>query len=160
MIEEWPHLVKIRDIPQHVESWSAARIPGFVPAVLARWRRDQGALLPDSFYMVLCPQAELNARGGLPAAVQELTDPRLRCRHFTGCHKPYFVALFTSSQGDEHRASVQRWLPWSEGYQVRIWPDHIELILREAVEDEAEESMENAELQRILSTADLISVLA
>ncbi|CAK0775690.1 hypothetical protein CCP4SC76_6070006 [Gammaproteobacteria bacterium] len=160
MTDELPTEVKILDMPRHVESWSAARIPGFVRAVLARWCRDRGVRLPDIFYMVLCPQTEINARGGLPEAVLEITDPRLRCRHFTGCHKPYFVVLFTDPQGDEHRAMIQRWLPWSEGYQVQVLPDGIQLVLREAVEDETAETLEGPALQRVLSTADLVSVLA
>lgn len=160
MTDELPTQIEILDMPQYVESWSAARIPGFVRAVLARWRRDRGTRLPETLHMVLCPQAEINARGGLPKAVLEITDPRLRCRHFTGCHKPYFVVLFTGPQGDEQRAMAQRWLAWSEGYHVKILPDCIQLVLREAVEDEAEEATEDPVLQRVLSAADLVSVLA
>jgi hypothetical protein len=112
--------VSVEGVPDFVASWSAAKIPGFVAAVIKRWHREHGPVLPHSFVMVMCPHVEVNAIGGLPAGVVELTDPRLRCRHFTGCNKPYLVLFFTGDDADERRAKVQSLLPWSEGYCVQL----------------------------------------
>jgi hypothetical protein len=87
----------------YVESWRW-RISGFVFAVLKRWQRNYGEL-PHSFCMVMCPQVEINALGGLPSRAAALTHPKLSCRHFTGCHKPYFVVIFMGEDADEQRAS-------------------------------------------------------
>ena len=96
--------LELVDVPPYVASWNAAKIPGFVLAVLSRWQRSQDGL-PDRFFMVMCPQVEVNARGGLPPRVVEMTDPRLRCKHFTGCQRPYFVVLFGTEGGDMNNGS-------------------------------------------------------
>ena len=95
--------LEIEGLPPYVESWSAARIPGFIPAVLDRWRHNSGEL-PTRFVMVVCPQVEIDARGGLPDRVRELTNPRLRFLHFTGCHKPYVVLLYAGDDAEAWRA--------------------------------------------------------
>lgn len=107
--------LEIHDLPAHVASWSAARIRGFIPAVLERWRRS-GAELPLRFALVICPLVEVNARGGLPARVRELTSPRLRIQHFTGCHKPYLVLLQCGGDTEAWRREIQEQLAWSESY--------------------------------------------
>ena len=61
--------LEIEGVPPYVASWSAAAIPGFVPAVLDRWQRNYGKL-PARFIMVLCPKVEVNAIGGLPDRCQ------------------------------------------------------------------------------------------
>ena len=66
--------------------------------------------------MVLCPQVEIGARGGLPGRVIELTDARLRFLHFTGCHKPYAVFFHTGEDADTWRKQIQSLLCWSESY--------------------------------------------
>ena len=137
-------------------------IQGFVRAVLERWQRAHGNL-PERFYMVMCPQVEVNARGGLPSEVYELTDPRLRCRHFTGCHKPYFVVIFSGEDADERRRRVQELLSWSEGYGVHIREDAIELSFADATEDLEDETNPPAprrSLQELLATGELVSILA
>ena len=35
--------VEISEVPVHVESWTVAKIPGFVAAVLNRWEREHGS---------------------------------------------------------------------------------------------------------------------
>lgn len=126
--------LEIEGIPPYVESWSAASIPGFIPAVLGRWRHNCGAL-PPRFVMVVCPQVEINARGGLPDRVRELTNPRLRFLHFTGCHKPYVVLLYTGDDAEEWRVEVQRLLSWSEGYQAELTAGMTRLKFIEAIEE-------------------------
>lgn len=157
-----PDKLDLLDLPAYVQSWSAARIPGFVLAVLNRWQRNYGEL-PARFSLVICPQVEINAIGGLPPQVQELTDPKLRCRHFTGCNKPYFVVIFTGTDADTRRAEAQRYLPWSEGYSTEIGQDAVKMILREAVEDVEEETQTpttGRSLRQLLESGELISILA
>ena len=126
--------LEIEGIPPYVQSWSAAGIPGFIPAVLDRWRHNCGEL-PTRFIMVVCPQVEINARGGLPDRVRELTNPRLRFLHFTGCHKPYVVLLYTGDNAEEWRAEVQPLLSWSEGYQAKLMAGMTRLKFIEAIEE-------------------------
>ena len=92
--------LEIEGIPPYVKGWSAASIPGFIPAVLDRWRRNCDEL-PTRFVMVICPQVEINAIGGLPDRVRELTNPRLRFLHFTGCHKPFVVLLYVDDDAEQ-----------------------------------------------------------
>jgi hypothetical protein len=159
-MERLPETIDIRGMPPYVESWSVARIPGFVFAVLKRWQRNYGEL-PHSFCMVMCPQVEINALGGLPSRAAALTHPKLSCRHFTGCHKPYFVVIFMGEDADEQRAEVQALLPWSEGYQVEIREDAIRLNFADAVEDLGDEAanVTSRTLQDLLATGELIKIL-
>lgn len=126
--------LEIEGVPPYVESWSAAGIPGFIPAVLDRWQQSSGAL-PDRFVIVLCPQLELDARGGLPGRVRELSNARQRFLHFTGCHKPYMVLLYSGDDADVWRAEVQQLLAWSEGYQAELTPELMRLKFVEAIEE-------------------------
>ena len=59
-------------------------------------------------------------RGGLPDRVRELTNPRLRFLHFTGCNKPYVVLLYSGEDAEAWRAEVQQLLAWSEGYHAEL----------------------------------------
>lgn len=157
-----PRDVEITRVPSHVQAWSAARLPGFVQAVLGRWRREHGPL-PEHLYMVVCPQVEINARGGLPAEVHAITDPRLTCRQFTGCHKPYFVALFHGVDAAEQCRRAQALLAWSEAYAVQIAPTAIRLRMEGYTEDlDAEEGPAAApgrSLQELLRTGELVRIL-
>jgi hypothetical protein len=112
--------------------------------------------------MVICPQVEINAIGGLPAGVIELTDPRLRCRHFTGCHKPYFVVFFTGEDAEERRAKVQPLLPWSEGYAVELQGQSAVLRFVDANEDvdsHTNRVKRTRTLQELLETGELVRVM-
>jgi hypothetical protein len=160
-VELIPENIEVLGVPRHVESWTVAKIPGFVSAVLNRWHRAH-SVLPHRFYMVLCPQVEVNAIGGLPAKVYELTDPRLRCRHFTGCHKPYFVVFLTGEDADQRRAEIQTQLSWSEGYEVEMTPEKVRLKFAEATEDCADELKKGPPtrtIQQLLATGELVSIL-
>jgi hypothetical protein len=126
--------LEIDGIPPYVESWSAASIPGFIPAVLDRWRRNCDEL-PTRFVMVVCPQVEVNAMGGLPDRVRNLTNPRLRFLHFTGCHKPFVVLLYIGDDAEQWRAKVQRLLSWSESYQAELTAGITRLKFIEAIEE-------------------------
>lgn len=130
--------LEVEGIPPYVKSWSAATIPGFIPAVLRRWQYNQGEL-PARFVMVLCPKVEIDARGGLPSRVRELTNPRLRFLHFTGCHKPYVVLLYTGEETEAWRAEVQRWLSWSESYQANLAAGVTRLQFIDALEERDED---------------------
>ncbi|MGD8312445.1 MAG: hypothetical protein PVJ66_07590 [Gammaproteobacteria bacterium] len=129
-----PERLEIQGIPPYVKSWSAAGIPRFVPAVLDRWRRNCGGL-PNEFMLVLCPQVEINAMGGLPARVRELTSPRWRLQHFTGCHKPYLALIHTGKDAEAWRRSIQPMLAWSEGYRVEISGEMTRLQFIDATEE-------------------------
>jgi len=154
--------LEVVGLPPHVAAWSVARIPGFVLGVLSRWEREHGAL-PERFSLVLCPQAEVNALGGLPDGLHALTDPRLRCRHFTGCHRPYLVILFTGKEAEDRRSAAQALLPWSEGYRVTADAEQVRLEFAEASEAlEAEDADREAPAQRLrelLASGELLRIL-
>ena len=126
--------LEIEGVPPYVESWSAASLPGFILAVLNRWQHNSGEL-PSRFVMVVCPQVEINARGGLPERVRELTNPRLRFLHFTGCSKPYVVLLYCGEDAEAWRAEVQQLLAWSEGYHAELTQEVTRLKFIEAIEE-------------------------
>ncbi len=153
--------IEISGVPQHVESWTVAKIPGFVTAVLGRWEREHGDL-PSRFQMAMCPLVEVSAMGGLPDKVHELTDPRLTCRHFTGCHKPYLVVIFVGEDADSRRQQVQDLLPWSEGYAVEKTGSEIRLRFAgctEEVEQDDSPRPPARRLQELLETGELIKIL-
>ena len=125
---------EIIGLPPNVGSWSAIGIPGFVSGALRRWERDQGRL-PARFVLVACPTVEINANGGLPSRVRELTNPRHRLQHFTGCHKPYLVIFLEGEDADARRDEIQKWLSWSEGYQVEYTDGSPRLRFIEAIEE-------------------------
>lgn len=129
-----PDQLEIHGVPPYVASWSAASIPGFVPAVLDRWQRNYGAL-PARFTLVFCPQVEVNAVGGLPAGVRERTNARQRLQHFTGCHKPYLVLFHAGADAEGWRREVQEQLAWSEGYAVESAGGVTRLRFVDAVEE-------------------------
>jgi hypothetical protein len=128
---------EITGLPPNVGSWSAVSIPGFITSVLGRWQRELGRL-PVRFVLVACPKVEVNAIGGLPPRVRELTSPRQRLQHFTGCHKPYLVILLEGEDADARRDEIQRRLSWSEGYQVECTDGSPRLRFIEAIEECAE----------------------
>ena len=70
---------------------------------------------PRVSLLVACPKVEINANGGLPSRVRELTNPRHRLQHFTGCHKPYLVIFLEGENADARRDEIQKWLSWSGG---------------------------------------------
>ena len=126
--------MEIHGLPPYVKSWSVAVIPRFIPAVLDRWQRNYGEL-PRQFVMVLCPQVEVSAIGGLPPRVRELTNPMFRMQHFTGCHKPYVVLIHAGEDPEGWREEVQKMLSWSEGYRVEITEEITRLQFVDAVEE-------------------------
>jgi hypothetical protein len=155
-----PERVEIEGAPTYMGAWSAAAIPGFVPAVLRRWQREFGPL-PEPLFITLCPQVEINAAGGLPAAAVELSDARLRCRHFTGCHKPYFVMFFTGAEGPAHQDQAGELLAWSESYRLHVEPDRLRLEFRGATEalDDADEAPRPRTVASLLESGELLEVL-
>jgi hypothetical protein len=161
-VDRLPEKVEFSDVPPYVEMWSVAKIPNFMQAVLGRWQRAHGEL-PTCFYVLMCPQVEVNAAGGLPSRVIELTDPRLRCHHFTGCHKPYFVVFFVGENADQHRAEVQELLSWSESYRVEIGRDAVQLTFVDATEDAGDDEHDKMPAQRtlrdLLATGEIVSIL-
>ena len=157
-----PDAIEVLDLPAHVTAWSVARIPGFVLAVLGSWQRAHGPL-PPRFSLVLCPQAEINAMGGLPPELHALTDARLRCRHFTGCHRPYLVVLFTGDDAEARRAAAQAVLPWSEGYRISVDPDMVRLQFAQATEGLETDTTRDAadrSLRSLLESGELMRILA
>ena len=126
--------LEITGLPPYIGCWSAIGIPGFAFAILNRWQRNYGTL-PSEFVMVACPQVEINALGGLPARVNELTDSRVRIQHFTGCHRPYLVILLLGEDAELRREEIQKLLPWSEGYHVDLMDGTTQLQFIEAIEE-------------------------
>ena len=126
--------LEIVGLPPYISSWSAVGLPGFIMSVLNRWQRNYGEL-PAKFVLLACPQVEINAMGGLPVRVSELTDCRVRVQQFTGCHRPYLVILLLGDDAEERREAIQPLLPWSEGYHVALSENSTQLHFVAAVED-------------------------
>lgn len=133
-MESIPDSVEIENMPPHIAGWCVAKIPGFVPAILKRWLRTHPHL-PDQFCLIMCPVAEINAYGGVPKRIRELTDPRLSCRHFTGCSRPYYAIVLVGADAEARRNEIQALLPWSESYAVDITTQRTRLQLISAVEE-------------------------
>lgn len=125
---------EIMGLPPYVGSWSVVSLPGFAFSVLNRWQRNHGNL-PTQFVLVACPQVEVNAIGGLPSRIRELTNARVRLQHFTGCHKPYLVIFLLGEDAEVRREEIQKLLAWSEGYHVESKNGTTQLRFIEAVED-------------------------
>ena len=156
-----PDRVEIEGAPRYIEAWSAAAIKGFVPGVLRRWQREYGPL-PQPLFITLCPQVEINAAGGLPEVAVELSDARLRCRQFTGCHKPYFVMFFTGDDAAAHQAQAGAALAWSESYRLDIGPDRLRLEFQdatEALDDEDGPERPGRTLSSLLESGELLEIL-
>jgi len=126
--------LKISNLPAYVRSWSVVNLPGFVSTLLENWQRNYGEL-PETFSLIACPQAEVNANGGLPSQVIELTDPRARIKQFTSCHRLYLVILLMGERAEERRKEIQQYLSWSEGYDVVLDDGLPQLRFLEAVEE-------------------------
>lgn len=126
--------LEIIDLPPYVGSWSAVGLPGFTNGILNRWQRNYGSL-PSQFVLVACPQVEINAIGGLPSRVRELTDARVRIQHFTGCHRLYLVILLLGNDAEARREEIQKLLSWSEGYHVEHTDGRTRLRFIEAIEE-------------------------
>ena len=147
-MESTPEQLEIIGQPPYIGSWSAVRLPGFIIKVLDRWQRNFGRL-PSQFALVACPQVEVNAIGGLPARVRELTDSRVRILHFTGCHKPYLVILLIGDDAEARRAEIQKRLSWSEGYHVEFKDGLARLQFIEAIEENDDDiALENEGIMR------------
>jgi len=160
-MELLPSKLELIGVPAHVQSWSVAKVPGFVLAILSRWQRAHGGI-PDHFFLTMCPQAEINARGGLPLQVIELTDPKLTCRHFTGCSKPYFAVIFAGESAGVRQREVQALLPWSETYETEITPAEVRLTFvgaTEDMEDDETGKRPGRTLQELLESGELIRIL-
>lgn len=156
-----PSELELIGVPAHVQSWTVGKIPGFVPAILSRWQGAHGDI-PDRFFLTMCPLAEINARGGVPARVVELTDPKLTCRHFTGCSKPYFAVIFAGESAATRQREVQELLPWSESYETEITPTRIRLTFIGATEELEEDDSEKTpgrRLRGLLESGELIRIL-
>ena len=153
----------VHGIPVYVESWAAALVSNLVSTALMRWEREYEKL-PESFYMLICPQVEINARGGLPADIHEYIDAKLTCRQFTGCHKPYFIALFVDKSAEESCLKTQQLLAWSEAYKVNIKEGDVILHFvgcTEELDDEIESefSEKKKKFQELISTGELMRIL-
>ena len=126
--------LEIVGLPPYIGSWSVVSLPGFAHGVINRWQRNLGSL-PSQFVLIACPQVEVNAIGGLPSRVRELTNARVRIQHFTGCHKLYLVILLLGDDAEVRREEIQKLLSWSEGYQVELSNGMPRLQFIEAIEE-------------------------
>lgn len=114
--------------------WSVVDVDKFVVGALKRVE-DSGGDLPPRFRMSCCPWGERNALGGTPQPVQEVMDPRLRLVHFTGCGRPYLVALFIGDDAARRQDTAREHLPWSEHFDVSIQGDVAALRYLDCTED-------------------------
>lgn len=153
-MESTQEQLEIVGMPPYVGSWSAVGLPGFITKVLSRWQRNFGRL-PSQFGLIACPLVEINAVGGLPARVRELTDSRVRILHFTGCHKPYLVIILLGEDGAVRRAEIQKSLSWSESYEVKLKEGMIQLQFLDAIE-ESDVNLEDENIEVIRSMESVI----
>jgi hypothetical protein len=99
--------------------WTVSNVNRFIVDALGRIERNGGPL-PPRFRLSLCPWGERNSLGGTPPPVQDVTHPRLRLVHFTGCGRPYLVALFQGEDAEQRQRIAMQHLPWSEHFVVDI----------------------------------------
>ncbi len=122
----------------HIEGtpppWTATSVDKFIVGALGRVERESGNL-PPGFHLSICPWGERNAVGGTPSEVREVTHPRFRLVHFTGCGRPYLVALFTGEDAARHQEAAMRLLPWSEHYTASIHQGQANLVYLNCTED-------------------------
>ncbi len=137
------HALSRLEITGSPPPWSVTSVDKFVVTALQRAQREGGAL-PDDFYLTLCPWGERNAIGGTPVQVQEVTDPRFRIVHFTGCSRPYLVAILIGEDAAEQQQVAIKHLPWSEHYGVEMRNGTVRLRFIAYTEDPEEESEERA----------------
>lgn len=129
-----PENVEVSGLPPYIAFWSITRVDRFIPAILGRWHREHSGLR-SGFFLLLCPRVEVNALGGLPGDVLDLTDPRQRLTHFTGCQRPYMALMLAGEDADQRRARIHELLPWSESYWVEIDEASIRLSFIDATEE-------------------------
>ena len=133
-MSQLPDRIDVSGVPPYIEAWSVTRVDGFIASILGRWQRERGAW-PSDCFLVFCPRAEVNALGGLPSEVLDLSDPRHRFSHFTGCHRPYSAILLQGKDADQRRMAIHQVLPWSESYRATVETDRLHLTFIDATED-------------------------
>jgi hypothetical protein len=137
--------------------WSVTHIDKFLASALQRAERSGGEL-PERFQLTMCPWGERNAIGGTPAVVRQTTDPRFTVVHFTGCSRPYLVAIFLSEHATQHQQLAARYLPWSEHYDVEVTDRSILLrfiAATEAPEVEIDERAKARTLRELFHAGEL-----
>jgi hypothetical protein len=135
--------------------WSVVDVNNFIVGALARVE-DGGGALPRRFRMSCCPWGERNAVGGTPLPVQEVTDPRLRLVHFTGCGRPYLVALFIGDDAARRQDAARGHLPWSEHFDVSLDGDVAALQYLDYTEDLwGDEEPDTRSLRELLQQGEL-----
>jgi len=95
--------------------WSVTSVDRFVASALERAEREGGEL-PVRFRLTMCPWGERNAAARLGSEWHDVMDPRYRLVHFTGCGRPYLVAILTGDDAARRQRKAMRYLPWSEHY--------------------------------------------
>ena len=95
--------------------WSVTSVDRFVASVLERAEREGGEL-PVHFHLTMCPWGERNAAARQGGEWSDVMDPRYRLVHFTGCGRPYLVAILTGDDAARRQRQAMRYLPWSEHY--------------------------------------------
>ncbi len=113
--------------------WTVTAVDTFITGALGRVERGGG--ITERFQMSICPWGERNALGGTPSEVQEVMDPRLRLVHFTGCGRPYLVALFIGADAAKRQAIAMAHLPWCEHFACECQAGHLTATFLQAVED-------------------------
>lgn len=114
--------------------WTVTGVNKFITGALDRVER-QGGRLPEHFRLSICPWGERNALGGTPDEVREIIDPRLRLVHFTGCGRPYLVAVFTGADAAGQQDIAIKHLPWSEHFTVDLDRGRANLRFLDCTED-------------------------
>lgn len=158
-----PEKVEVSGLPPYIAFWSITRVDRFIPAILGRWKRERGGLY-SAFFLLLCPRVEVNALGGLPNDVLDLTDPRQRLTHFTGCQRPYMAIMLAGEDADQRRARIHELLPWSESYWVEMDDAAIRLTFVDATEELPAQPVERCEpptrFRELCSSGDIVRLLS
>lgn len=117
--------------------WTVTTVDKFIVSALGRVAKE-GGTLPPGFRLSLCPWGERNAIGGTPFELRAVSDPRFRIVHFTGCSRPYLVAVFLGEGAGTQQQVAMRHLPWSEHYEVELLDGHARLRFLADTEDPGE----------------------
>jgi len=114
--------------------WSVTSVDRFVASALARAEREGGEL-PARFHLTMCPWGERNAAARQGGEWHDVMDPRYRLVHFTGCGRPYLVAILTGVDAAQRQQQAMRYLPWSEHYSASREGDSLQLQFVSGIEE-------------------------
>ena len=152
------HTISRIEVEGSPPPWGITAIDGFIQSALSRAERE-GSALPEEFFVSFCPWGERNAAFHSLSEMADVFEPLYRLVHFTGCGKPYLIAILTGPDAQERQRKAMKYLPWSEHYHGRIDGDCLTLNMLGEVEDidvELPESIGERSLRQLFESGEIV----